>query len=59
MFFLDWRCEKAASQSLSYSIFTKTSEHFCLFSSAYAKGEKFEETLTVVLHTNKKIAILP
>ena len=39
LFFCDRRCEKAASQSLSYGIFAKNSGHFCTFSGAHAEGE--------------------
>ena len=45
IFFRDRRCEKAASQSLSYGIFAKTSGHFRTFSCTYAEGEKLEGTL--------------
>ena len=44
-FFWDWSCEKAASQSLNYGIFTKTSGHLRTFFGAYAEGEKLKGTL--------------
>ena len=44
-FFGDQRCQKAASQCLSYSISAKTSVHFCTFSGAYVEGKKLEGTL--------------
>ena len=42
--FWDRLCEKAASRSLSYGFFAKTSVHFRTFSSVYTKGEKLEGT---------------
>ena len=39
LFLWDQRCEKAASQSLSYGIFAKTSGHVYIFSGAYAEGK--------------------